>query len=479
MNRHSSFIRLFVLLICIGAVLCLLPSPVMAATYPGADDLGTLTENDIKSQTLTDGKAHLYVTPGGGRIEIEDMGYGFHRAFANANQGWEFVRWGTYYESNGLIKNGKNPKLKLGIFNNSVDTYIFVIPDSYEAYSPDDPWLEIIDINDDMTLKEDFYLYAVFAPKVELQSDLSDEVGIAGSGLAEGQKIRMEFTASYGSSIDVYFALGGRDLVNVTINNVPIDESKYTFKNDRVYVNDISITEPSTIRVHTRGWPFTVAFDSNGGSGSMESQTFYTEDACRLNPNTFVKEGYTFTGWSLRRDGKGTMYEDADRIILWDAKQGDTVTLYAQWEHTDHEGGIATCKHQAQCSICKNPYGPLNPNNHENDATWTTTETQHMRSYKCCNKTTIGLSDHEWEEGICIFCGYIDENGTGGGGILIGGGMGGSIDNENNDNEMDTDSDTDTDHNVPQTGDGSMAMPLALMALAVMLMLFIKKTPRQ
>ncbi|MBE5781375.1 MAG: hypothetical protein E7328_06110 [Clostridiales bacterium] len=480
MKRHSSFIRSFVFLLCFGIVLCLLPSPALAA-YPGADGLGVLTENDPKSQTLTDGKAHLYVTPGGGWIEIRDVGYDIHEASANPNYGWEFVRWGTYYESNGLIKNGTNPKQKLmlGFLDDFVDSYIFVSPDSFEAYDPERLWLEIIDLDDDMTLKEDFYLYAVFAPKVKLLSDSNDEVGVVAMGQEFGEKVKMEFTATYGYYLQPYFKLGGRDFVGITINDAPVDPARCTIKDDKVYLDGVNITEPSTIRLQTRGWPFTVAFDGNGGTGSMESQTFYTEDACRLNPNTFTREGYAFAGWNTRRDGKGTTYDDGDRVIIWDAEQGDTVTLYAQWEHTAHEGGTATCKEGAVCSVCKKVYTGKDPNNHVGQPGWVQTETQHERKYSCCGKITVGLSDHEWEDGICSICRYIDENGTGGGGAIIGGGTGGSSGDGTGEDGGTPGDDTGsgTDPEVPKTGDGRLALPLTLMALALaaMVMILYKK----
>lgn len=46
----------------------------------------------------------------------------------------------------------------------------------------------------------------------------------------------------------------------------------------------------------------------------------------KLTDNTFTREGYTFTGWNTKADGKGTGYADGE-IVNFSAN----TTLYAQW----------------------------------------------------------------------------------------------------------------------------------------------------
>jgi uncharacterized repeat protein (TIGR02543 family) len=69
----------------------------------------------------------------------------------------------------------------------------------------------------------------------------------------------------------------------------------------------------------------TVAFDSNGGAGSMTSQVGTVSSA--LTTNVFSRSGYTFAGWSTSASGGGTTYNDGD---AYDFAAAD-VTLYAQW----------------------------------------------------------------------------------------------------------------------------------------------------
>ena len=68
----------------------------------------------------------------------------------------------------------------------------------------------------------------------------------------------------------------------------------------------------------------TVTFDSNGGSGSMSSQTANVPKA--LTANAFTRTGYSFSSWNTLANGTGTSY--ANNAIYDFAAD---ITLYAQW----------------------------------------------------------------------------------------------------------------------------------------------------
>ena len=72
---------------------------------------------------------------------------------------------------------------------------------------------------------------------------------------------------------------------------------------------------------------YTVTFDANGGTGTMQSQTFKAGKKQALNTNTFTYEGYTFVSWNTKADASGTSYTDGQEIRI-DAN----MTLYAQWK---------------------------------------------------------------------------------------------------------------------------------------------------
>ena len=79
---------------------------------------------------------------------------------------------------------------------------------------------------------------------------------------------------------------------------------------------------------------FTVKYNANGGTGTMDDQRFrYAgEGDAYLNPNAFVRPGYRFLGWSETEDGKGTSYADKAKFLGVPADNGAIVNLYAQWQ---------------------------------------------------------------------------------------------------------------------------------------------------
>ena len=66
--------------------------------------------------------------------------------------------------------------------------------------------------------------------------------------------------------------------------------------------------------------------------GTMSNQQFTYGTAQKLLPNTYTKEGYTFTGWNTEVDGSGTSYEDEEEVLNLSSKDEEEVNLYAQWK---------------------------------------------------------------------------------------------------------------------------------------------------
>ena len=72
----------------------------------------------------------------------------------------------------------------------------------------------------------------------------------------------------------------------------------------------------------------TVYYNANGGTGSMDSQSFYPDDgeSITIKSNAFSKSGYSFEKWSTSSDGSGTSY------YAGNSYNGNGMTLYAQWK---------------------------------------------------------------------------------------------------------------------------------------------------
>ena len=73
-----------------------------------------------------------------------------------------------------------------------------------------------------------------------------------------------------------------------------------------------------------------IAFNANGGSGTMTSQTVIRNTATNINTNTFTRSGYIFYGWNTQANGGGTSYGDGQKVTNLTAT-GNTITLYAVW----------------------------------------------------------------------------------------------------------------------------------------------------
>lgn len=77
---------------------------------------------------------------------------------------------------------------------------------------------------------------------------------------------------------------------------------------------------------------YKVRFDANGGTGTMADQSHTYDRKQALTANTFAREGYRFTGWNTRGNGKGKAFTDKQTVTNLLAHDGAVGVLYAQWE---------------------------------------------------------------------------------------------------------------------------------------------------
>lgn len=95
----------------------------------------------------------------------------------------------------------------------------------------------------------------------------------------------------------------------------------------------ITVEGKATLTANVRPISYAVAFDANGGEGYTDPQVFSYDEAQPLTENTFTRDGYTFTGWNTKPDGSGTSYADRATVSNLATTVGETITLYAQWQH--------------------------------------------------------------------------------------------------------------------------------------------------
>lgn len=74
---------------------------------------------------------------------------------------------------------------------------------------------------------------------------------------------------------------------------------------------------------------YTITFDGNGGTGSMNNIEMTYGVPTDLPKNSFTRSGYTFAGW--RMNGLSALIRDQARVGDLASTDGETVTLTAQW----------------------------------------------------------------------------------------------------------------------------------------------------
>lgn len=78
---------------------------------------------------------------------------------------------------------------------------------------------------------------------------------------------------------------------------------------------------------------FTLTFDANSASGTMEKIEEYQNNVISIPKSTFVRDGYYFSDWNTEADGTGTSYAGKSNVTL-----KSNMTLYAQWRSAEDTG---------------------------------------------------------------------------------------------------------------------------------------------
>ena len=90
-------------------------------------------------------------------------------------------------------------------------------------------------------------------------------------------------------------------------------------------------TSAHTLWAHWTANTYTIRFNANGGSGSMNDLAMTYDVAKNLTATAFVKAGYDFKGWATSAGG-AVAYTDGCSVANLTSSNGATVTLFAVWE---------------------------------------------------------------------------------------------------------------------------------------------------
>lgn len=79
---------------------------------------------------------------------------------------------------------------------------------------------------------------------------------------------------------------------------------------------------------------YQIAYDANGGTGTMPVQTANVGRLAVIEDSSFAKTDYQFESWNTLPNGYGTTYLPGD-VVMDMADANETITLYAQWSKVD------------------------------------------------------------------------------------------------------------------------------------------------
>lgn len=74
-----------------------------------------------------------------------------------------------------------------------------------------------------------------------------------------------------------------------------------------------------------------IDFDSNTGTGKMDTQKAFYDVPANLPKCSMSKTGYAFAGWNTAADGSGSSFADGEQVSNLTSEPDGTVLLYAQW----------------------------------------------------------------------------------------------------------------------------------------------------
>ena len=153
--------------------------------------------------------------------------------------------------------------------------------------------------------------------QVGQSADFTGNIGYnANNGIFIGAEAGSNTTSPAGS----YFR---GQIRNVHIINDIVNPSDL-MELDNEYV--LVCSGSATVTAQWEAQTYTITFNSNGGSGTMASQTKTYGVALTLRTNTFTRTGYSFAGWATSANG-GVVY--ANRASF---TGNANTTLYAVWE---------------------------------------------------------------------------------------------------------------------------------------------------
>ena len=99
-------------------------------------------------------------------------------------------------------------------------------------------------------------------------------------------------------------------------------------------VTDLSSTDGATVTLYAvwEANTYYIAFNSNGGTGSMTTLVCTYDESVTLTACAFEMTGHTFAGWGSWYLASAPSFADGETVVNLTSTAGATVTLFAVWE---------------------------------------------------------------------------------------------------------------------------------------------------
>jgi len=129
-----------------------------------------------------------------------------------------------------------------------------------------------------------------------------------------------------------------RDLIGTSVNVEPKDYPGFHLVNGTAETVTIPEEEDITKSFYYARDRYTIKFNSNGADlGIMPSKLDGVGGVSQKLPdNQYTKKGALFIGWNTSADGSGQSFLNGEEIVNI-GQDGETVTLYAQWQTNENE----------------------------------------------------------------------------------------------------------------------------------------------
>lgn len=175
-----------------------------------------------------------------------------------------------------------------------------------------------------------------YVAKWEIKKFEVDVNGILDSGIIQMNTRGMGTFETYVNGVlairDNYYDYCDRAVpygTEIEIKNIKAETGRTYVKSSQSLKFTVTGNVSMTLQFKTN--EYTYRFNANGGTGSMSDIKAKHGTSVKIPTSTFKKDYYTQTDWNTVAGGTGTKYALGGTVSGYSGKDGDVVTLYAQW----------------------------------------------------------------------------------------------------------------------------------------------------